>query len=867
MTTKGTAGTVFGQGVNRGLGFASVALLISTFSGCSGDSATTPTPPPPPPEPVVTTVSLSASSLSFTSLGETVQLSATVRDQNGNTMSGQQVTWTSSSAETATVSASGLVTAAGNGAGTVTASAGSRSATASVQVAQVAQTIALSTDSLRFSAIGDTVRVFAEVRDARSNLITGANVIWSSSDTTAALVSETGLVTSMSNGPTRVTSAVDDLSSFVSVFVDDGGVWVETVGEGTALEGAELSIFGRGFSENAAENLVWFENRPARVLSSSPTELRVEVPVARCLPPRTEVVSVQVGESMDHAITGISPVAEGANALEVFQFGVTYAGSGCVHLPAGGEYLIGISSASEVPSELTPVAVRLRSGADLTLPASGGMAMPSPDSPLKRSLTQDLGRQWSAGSAAGSVSPTRSTYELPLDDRVPNDTRWLDQADELAARLGAPSLGRLVAEVSVYPRRVSAGDTIDIRYGGTCQDYNVVRSPVRYVGSKTIWVEDPGNSVKDWITEAEFAELDAFYDSVADPVLTGYITGALDIDQNNRIIIFLSDRVLDQGALGFVSSADFYPQSVCPRSNAGEVFYGLVPDSAGNYAPERVKEIYPGLITHEVAHIRQLSLRFFGSTPRKATWELEGGATFMEYLAGHRALGNRSGQNLGVDETFAGRQFYADWYLDMSRYLGWAPSGWIVEAPHECSWIGRPSEGNGSPCFGNSRLPYGTPSILFQLALDLWGGGDETLEKDIMRTLASSGSSGIASLTSASALYRNSEWSKELLLAYFYIALWLDDRPIASGAIDVLTTWNIYDVMASIRVGDQPLLYEAPLVRDANLSFKANIRGASNRYLHWVPGDDARPSSVLVTSDDPASETPENVFVWTLRLR
>ena len=61
------------------------------------------------------------------SLGETVQLVATVQDQNGQTMSGATVTWSSGDPSVATVDTAGLVTAAENGTTTVTASASSAS--------------------------------------------------------------------------------------------------------------------------------------------------------------------------------------------------------------------------------------------------------------------------------------------------------------------------------------------------------------------------------------------------------------------------------------------------------------------------------------------------------------------------------------------------------------------------------------------------------------------------------------------------------------------------------------------------------------------------------------------------------------------
>jgi len=93
------------------------------------------TPTEPTPTPVATSITLSATSLSFALLGDTTQLAATVKDAAGTVMAGATVTWATSAAAVATVSATGLVTAVANGSATITATSGSASATASVSVA------------------------------------------------------------------------------------------------------------------------------------------------------------------------------------------------------------------------------------------------------------------------------------------------------------------------------------------------------------------------------------------------------------------------------------------------------------------------------------------------------------------------------------------------------------------------------------------------------------------------------------------------------------------------------------------------------------------------------------------------------------
>ena len=72
-------------------------MTTVAWAAACGDGGTEP-PAPPPDPPRATTVTVSPSTAELTALGETVQLRAEVRDQNGQVMSGAAVTWTSSSA-------------------------------------------------------------------------------------------------------------------------------------------------------------------------------------------------------------------------------------------------------------------------------------------------------------------------------------------------------------------------------------------------------------------------------------------------------------------------------------------------------------------------------------------------------------------------------------------------------------------------------------------------------------------------------------------------------------------------------------------------------------------------------------------------
>jgi len=66
--------------------------------------------------------------------GQTVQLTATLKDANGNTLTGRTVTWSSDNTAVATVSGSGLVSGVAAGAATITATSEAKTGTSAITV-------------------------------------------------------------------------------------------------------------------------------------------------------------------------------------------------------------------------------------------------------------------------------------------------------------------------------------------------------------------------------------------------------------------------------------------------------------------------------------------------------------------------------------------------------------------------------------------------------------------------------------------------------------------------------------------------------------------------------------------------------------
>ena len=154
-------------------------------------------------------------------LGQTVQLTATLRDASGNVLTGRTVTWSSSNLAVATVSASGLVTAGAVASqATITATSEGQSGTATVTVVSNAPVASVTvTPATASVAVGQTVRLTATLRDANGNVLSGRTVLWTSDNAVAATVDGNGLVSGVSAGPAVITATSEGKSGSASVTV------------------------------------------------------------------------------------------------------------------------------------------------------------------------------------------------------------------------------------------------------------------------------------------------------------------------------------------------------------------------------------------------------------------------------------------------------------------------------------------------------------------------------------------------------------------------------------------------------------------------------------------------------------------------
>ncbi len=185
-------------------------------------------------------------------VGDTLRLTVEASDANGHAVAGADFAWASGDTAVATVDSTGLVTGVGAGEIEITAaSSGVAGVAVLTVVAPFPATVAVEPDTVAFSALGDNVRLAAQVRDQIGRVMDDVRVSWSSADTTVATVDSTGLVTAAGGGATTVSAMAGEVSgeAVVAVMQSASSVVVTPASDTVAL-GDTLRLAAEAFDEN-----------------------------------------------------------------------------------------------------------------------------------------------------------------------------------------------------------------------------------------------------------------------------------------------------------------------------------------------------------------------------------------------------------------------------------------------------------------------------------------------------------------------------------------------------------------------------------------------------------------------------------------
>jgi Bacterial Ig-like domain (group 2) len=194
-------------------------------------------PPPPTPQYVIT---VDPSIVKLGAVGDTIRLTATVKDSNGNTIGSAGALWSSLDVQTANVSTAGPATsvrvkAIGSGTARIVGSYGGASDTAVISIAGSSgggttsgNSVTITPQPAVISSLGETVSLLWEVYDATGTRIPEVFPSWTSLDPSVATVptgpSRKADVTGIGAGTARIVTSWNGMVDTATVEVKDGPV-------------------------------------------------------------------------------------------------------------------------------------------------------------------------------------------------------------------------------------------------------------------------------------------------------------------------------------------------------------------------------------------------------------------------------------------------------------------------------------------------------------------------------------------------------------------------------------------------------------------------------------------------------------------
>jgi hypothetical protein len=737
--------------------------------------------------PAVATVSVSTPAEALT-VGQTVTLSASTFDAQGNPLTGRSIEWQSSSEAVAQVTTGGAVTGVSPGPVTITARSEGRSGVvnlsvlrvpvASVQIAAQGPTSLLPGQSLQLSA-----RTFA----ADGVELTGRDIAWSSSDTMRVRLTAAGLASALAAGAATITATSEGISAAIQLQVGDvtdAPLVMSTVPAQLAA-GSVAQIHGQNFAATAAGNVVTIRGVTVPVLAATPTELTIRVP---CVTPGA--VELRVERSGVPGAPFSVPLTVPTRSVALGEALVLDAGAGECNqidaMPSAARYLV------LVYSDATSAAALL----DFRLSGNSRAEQ---------------------GAAVPHFSTIRAETGGPVRDAewVHDSVHWaILQRERVRYEELRAAAARMPAAVMQAPAAATAlpqpGDKRSLFYNfGSCQDTtNVIRGRAVYVGSRSIIWEDSANDVQ----SSAHAQLAHAYqrlgsifdqdqyrvvrDNFGDPLRRDALT-----DNDGRIHMVFTQRLNGSGAAAYVTSCDQFPQSLARASNHGEFFYGFVPTSttAGTGSTTTIEGWFPFMsrtVVHEVKHIASIAARVANNAPFEHGWLEEGTARHAEELwvrADLHRVPWKGGIGYG---SAADNGVYCDFNLgsaacnahDALRRPSWGMRrhfNEIREKLHE-PW-------NWSP-FGTG--PGQTGPVFYQIAWSLVryiADRHATTEAAFFSALTNSSLSGTANLSAAAGV------SFDRMLGLWGAALYADGYPGLEPGSDLrFPTWRLRDIYAGL---------------------------------------------------------------------
>jgi uncharacterized protein YjdB len=454
-------------------------------------------------------------------------------------------------------------------------------------------------------------------------------ITWTTSNPGVATVSTSGVVNAVTEGLVSI-RASSDTASDVAEFtvVSSNPPIVSAIAPTPLVPGASVTITGTGFDPDASANSVFIDGVAATVATATPTELVVNLPPAHDWPC-----------AFDHDVHLVI-TSGGRVGLDSAQLHVaTPRGA----LTPGDT--IGLDGEEARCNELAPVGgnawyVVLAANTDVGNPLSlgfAGNARAVPPGPAP------------AAEPRSAPTPSGISLAFSLDSlrrSALTHRRLLEQSRALSRRAGPP------APLLRAARRLEPQHSVAATINGLarvripkledpdfCSSYRTITARVVFTGAHVVILEDNAAPLAGTM-DYQYALLGQEFDGAMYPKLLANFGNplAMDslLDRDGRIAMVFSPVVNSYGIGGFVVSCDFYPESVAPSSNTGEIFYAHVPLTPGGgfngFSGEVWRWLTRSIAMHEAKHITAFAERLSRGAPIDDTWLEEASAVLAEEL-------------------------------------------------------------------------------------------------------------------------------------------------------------------------------------------------------------------------------------------
>jgi hypothetical protein len=315
-----------------------------------------------------------------------------------------------------------------------------------------------------------------------------------------------------------------------------------------------------------------------------------------------------------------------------------------------------------------------------------------------------------------------------------------------------------------------------------------------------VYVDDA--SPENGFTEGDLEDVGTRFDTVIHPRVTGSFGSPTDLDGNDRVVVLFTpvvNRLTASGSNSFVGGF-FYGRDLLPElsnSNAGEIFYSLVPDPEGEHGDVRTRQqvlnVVPSILAHEFQHMVHFSERVVGlGGSQDALWMLEGLAQMGEELVARDYLASADSAQ-------------AELFRDGNRRRTLL----YLERPDTVSLI--VSSGSGS-------LAERGAGFLFMLYLHQQDGGD------VLRRLTQTTVTGIANVEAEA----GTAWDE--LFSRWATAVFFDRGDDQTGPF----TYPDFALPSFLR---EPFPFHLPTGGQGDFAFTTELRASSMRYIRLVPPD------------------------------